>query len=168
MEPITSRPLVPAAVGKAAKHAGQTALYLIPRHGKPSILRSLIANIRAALQLDEQVAAVLDALDVSFQPDISTDTVGGVCLQGSGGCPRGNRQDFLVGCRGGIGDREQAVRVVYMLKPLRGQRTGHHLGHAQLSRAGGCDDLAFAKHMAQMGRYSAAKSRMNGRPSACR
>ena len=50
MEAITSRPLLLAAVGKAANHAGQTTLYLTPMHGKASILKSLIANIRAALQ----------------------------------------------------------------------------------------------------------------------
>jgi hypothetical protein len=50
MEAITSRPLLLAAVGKAASHAGQTTLYLTPVHGKASIVKSLIANIRAALQ----------------------------------------------------------------------------------------------------------------------
>jgi hypothetical protein len=50
MEAITSRPLLLAAVGTAASHAGQTTLYLTPMHGKANILKSLIANIRAALQ----------------------------------------------------------------------------------------------------------------------
>jgi Transposase DDE domain len=50
MEAITSRPLLLAAVGKAASHAGRTTLYLTPMHGKADMLRSLIANIRAALQ----------------------------------------------------------------------------------------------------------------------
>lgn len=50
MEAITSRPLLLAAVGKAASHAGQTTLYLTPMHGKAAVLKSLIANIRAALQ----------------------------------------------------------------------------------------------------------------------
>jgi hypothetical protein len=50
MEAITSRPLLLAAVGKAASHAGQTTLYITPMHGKVSILKALIANIRAALQ----------------------------------------------------------------------------------------------------------------------
>jgi len=48
VEAITSRPLLLAAVGKAANHAGQTKLYLKPIHGKASILKSLLANIRAA------------------------------------------------------------------------------------------------------------------------
>jgi Transposase DDE domain group 1 len=50
MEAITSRPLLLAAVGKAASHAGQTTLYLTPLHGKAHALRALIANIGAALQ----------------------------------------------------------------------------------------------------------------------
>ena len=50
MEAITSRPLLLAAVVKAASHAGQTTLYLTPMHGKVTTLKSLIANIRAALQ----------------------------------------------------------------------------------------------------------------------
>jgi hypothetical protein len=37
-------------VGTVANHAGQTTLYLTPLHGKAKILKSLIANIRAALQ----------------------------------------------------------------------------------------------------------------------
>jgi Transposase DDE domain group 1 len=50
MEAITSRPLLLAAVGKAANHAGQTTLYLTPLHGKANALKSLIANIGAALR----------------------------------------------------------------------------------------------------------------------
>ena len=50
MEAITSRPLMLAAVGKAASHAGRTTLYLTLLHGKAHILKPLIANIRAALE----------------------------------------------------------------------------------------------------------------------
>lgn len=50
MEAITSRPLLLAAVGKAASHAGGTTLYLTPLHGKAAVLKTLIANIGAALQ----------------------------------------------------------------------------------------------------------------------
>ncbi len=50
IEAITSRPLLLAPVGKAARHAGQTTLYVTPMHGKASILKSLIANIGVALQ----------------------------------------------------------------------------------------------------------------------
>ena len=50
MEAITSRPLLLAAVGKAASHAGQTTLYLTPLHGKAGALKTLIANVRAAFR----------------------------------------------------------------------------------------------------------------------
>ena len=50
MEAITSRPLLLAAVGTAARHANQTTLYLTPLHGKAPILRQLIANVGAAMQ----------------------------------------------------------------------------------------------------------------------
>ena len=50
MEAITSRPLLLAAVGRAAHSGGQTTLYLTPMHGKANRLKPLIANIHAALQ----------------------------------------------------------------------------------------------------------------------
>ena len=50
MEAITSRPLLLAAVGRATQSSGQTTLYLTPLHGKADLLKSLIANIQAALQ----------------------------------------------------------------------------------------------------------------------
>jgi hypothetical protein len=50
MEAITSRPLLLAAVGRAAKSAGQTTLYLTAMHGKVSQLKALIANVGKALQ----------------------------------------------------------------------------------------------------------------------
>ena len=50
MEAITSRPLLLAAVGKTASHAGQTLLYLTPLHGKVQTIKTLVANVRAALQ----------------------------------------------------------------------------------------------------------------------
>jgi hypothetical protein len=50
MEAITSRPLLLAAVGKAVNHANQTTLYLTPLHGNAQRLKTLIANIGAALQ----------------------------------------------------------------------------------------------------------------------
>ena len=56
MEAITSRPLLLAAVGKATSHAGQTTLYLTPMHGKAVLLRTLIANIHAALRHVRQTA----------------------------------------------------------------------------------------------------------------
>ena len=50
MEAITSRPLLLAAVGRAAHSGGQTTLYLTPMHGKAKLLQTLIANIHEALQ----------------------------------------------------------------------------------------------------------------------
>ena len=50
IEAITSRPLPLAAVGRATHGAGQTTLYLMPMYGKVGLLKSLIANIREALQ----------------------------------------------------------------------------------------------------------------------
>jgi len=50
LEAITSRPLLLAAVGKAASHAHQTTLYLTPLHGRADVLKRLVANIGAALR----------------------------------------------------------------------------------------------------------------------
>ncbi len=63
MEAITSRPLLLAAVGKAASHAGQTTLYLTPMHGKTNHLKSLVANIRKALQHVRVAAEQFKATD---------------------------------------------------------------------------------------------------------
>ena len=63
MEAITSRPLLLAAVGTAANHAGQTTLYLTPLHGKANVLKALIANIRAALQYVKVTAEQFKAID---------------------------------------------------------------------------------------------------------
>jgi hypothetical protein len=38
-----------AAVGTTASHAGQTQLYLTPLHAKLDTIKSLVANVRAAL-----------------------------------------------------------------------------------------------------------------------
>ena len=63
MEAITSRPLLLAAVGRAAHSGGQTMLYLTPLHGKATLLKSLIANIRAALKHVKATAEQLKAAD---------------------------------------------------------------------------------------------------------
>lgn len=63
LEAVTSRPLLLAAVGKAASHAGQTQLYLTPLHGKVQTIKSLIANIRAALQHVKTIAEQLPLVD---------------------------------------------------------------------------------------------------------
>ena len=63
MQAITSRPLLLAAVGTVANHAGQTTLYLTPLHGKANILKPLIANIRAALQHVKDTAEQFKVID---------------------------------------------------------------------------------------------------------
>jgi len=63
MEAITSRPLLLAAVGKAANHANQTTLYLTPLHGRADVLKRLIANIGAALQHVKAAAEQFKDLD---------------------------------------------------------------------------------------------------------
>lgn len=63
MEAITSRPLLLAAVGTATHHAGQTTLHLTALHGKATMLRSLIANIRAALQHVKGTAEQFQSID---------------------------------------------------------------------------------------------------------
>jgi hypothetical protein len=63
MEAITSRPLLLAAVGTVANHAGQSTLYLTPLHGKANMLKPLIANIRAALQHVKDTAEQFKVID---------------------------------------------------------------------------------------------------------
>jgi hypothetical protein len=63
LEAVTSRPLLLAAVGKAASHAGQTQLYLTPLHAKTQTIKALIVNVRAALQHVKAAAEQLPTLD---------------------------------------------------------------------------------------------------------
>ena len=63
LEAITSRPLLLAAVGKAASHANQTTLYLTPLHGRADILKRLIANIGAALRHVRTAAEQFQTMD---------------------------------------------------------------------------------------------------------
>lgn len=63
LEAVTSRPLLLAAVGKAASHAGQTTLYLTPLHGRASTVKALIANVRAALQHVRRAAEQFNTID---------------------------------------------------------------------------------------------------------
>ena len=60
---FTNRPLLLAAVGKAASHANQTLLYLTPLHGRADILKRLIANIGEALQHVKAAAEQFKDLD---------------------------------------------------------------------------------------------------------
>ena len=63
LEAITSRPLLLAAVGKAASHANQTTLYLTPLHGRADVLKRLIANIGASLRHVRAAAEQFKDLD---------------------------------------------------------------------------------------------------------
>ena len=63
LEAVTSRPLLLAAVGKAASHANQTTLYLTPLHGRADVLKRLVANIGAALQHVKAAAEQFKDLD---------------------------------------------------------------------------------------------------------
>ena len=63
MEAITSRPLLLAAVGRATNSSGQTTLYLTPLHGKVALLKSLIANIHAALRYVKAAAEQIKSTD---------------------------------------------------------------------------------------------------------
>ena len=60
---MTSRPLLLAAIGKAANHGGQTQLYLTPLHGKVQTIKALVVNIRAALQHVKSIAEQLPSID---------------------------------------------------------------------------------------------------------
>lgn len=59
MEAITGRALLLAGVGRALKHAGQTALHLMPMHATIDKPNALIANIREALRHASAVAEQL-------------------------------------------------------------------------------------------------------------
>jgi len=48
-EAITSRPLLLAAVGRSTSHSGQTTLYLTPMHAETGLIKSMIANVQAAI-----------------------------------------------------------------------------------------------------------------------
>jgi hypothetical protein len=63
MEAITSRPLLLAGVGRASSSGGQTTLYLTPLHGKAKLIKTLIANIHAALQYVKAAAEQIKSAD---------------------------------------------------------------------------------------------------------
>ena len=63
MEAITNRPLLLAAVGRATNRSGQTTLHLTPLHGKLGSLKSLSANIDAALQHVKAAAEQIKTTD---------------------------------------------------------------------------------------------------------
>jgi len=62
-EALTSRPLLLAAVGRAAHSAGQTTLYLTPMHAEVGLIKSMIANVHAAIRHVRAAAEQLPELD---------------------------------------------------------------------------------------------------------
>jgi hypothetical protein len=62
-EALTSRPLLLAAVGRAASSGHQTTLYLTPMHAEAGLIKSMIANVHAAIQHVKAAAEQLPKLD---------------------------------------------------------------------------------------------------------
>jgi len=62
-EALTSRPLLLAAVGRAVSHGGQTLLYLTPMHAEVGLIKSMIANVHAAIRHVRDAAEQLPKLD---------------------------------------------------------------------------------------------------------
>ena len=62
-EALTSRPLLLAAVGRAASGGNQTTLYLTPMHAEVGLIKSMIANVHAAIQHVKAAAQQLPKLD---------------------------------------------------------------------------------------------------------
>jgi hypothetical protein len=62
-EALTSRPLLLAAVGRAASSGGQTLLYLTPMHAEVGLIKTMIANVHAAIRHVKAAAEQLPRLD---------------------------------------------------------------------------------------------------------
>ncbi|MDE2394121.1 MAG: IS1380 family transposase [Burkholderiales bacterium] len=62
-EALTSRPLLLAAVGRATSSGNQTTLYLTPMHAEAGLIKSMIANVHAAIQHVKAVAEQLPKVD---------------------------------------------------------------------------------------------------------
>jgi hypothetical protein len=62
-EALTSRPLLLAAVGRATSSGSQTTLYLPPMHAGAGLIKSMIANVHAAIQHVKAAAEQLPKLD---------------------------------------------------------------------------------------------------------
>jgi len=61
-EALTSRPLLLAAVGRATNSGNQTTLYLTPMHAEAGLIKSMIANVHAAIQHVKAAAEQLPKL----------------------------------------------------------------------------------------------------------
>ena len=62
-EALTSRPLLLAAVGRAVHTGGQTQLYLTPMHAEVGLIKTMIANIQAAIVYVRRAAQQLPKID---------------------------------------------------------------------------------------------------------
>jgi hypothetical protein len=62
-EALTSRPLLLAAVGRATSSGNQTTLYLTPMHAEASLIKSMIANVYAAIRHVKAAAEQLPRID---------------------------------------------------------------------------------------------------------
>ena len=62
-EALTGRPLLLAAVGRATSSSNQTTLYLTPMHAEAGLIKSMIANVHAAIQHVKAAAEQLPILD---------------------------------------------------------------------------------------------------------
>ena len=62
-EALTSRPLLLAAVGRATHSGNQTTLYLTPMHAETGLIKSMLANVQAAIRHVRAAAEQLPDLD---------------------------------------------------------------------------------------------------------
>ena len=62
-EALTSRPLLLAAECRATSSGNQTTLYLTPMHAEADLIKSMIANVYAAIQHVKAAAGQLLKLD---------------------------------------------------------------------------------------------------------
>jgi hypothetical protein len=62
-EALTSRPLLLNAVGRATSSGNQTTLYLTPMHAEAGLIKSMIANVQAAIRHVRGAAEQLPKLD---------------------------------------------------------------------------------------------------------
>ena len=62
-EALTSRPLLLAAVGRASQSGGQTMLYLTPVHAQTGLIKTMIANVGAAIGHVRSIARQLPGID---------------------------------------------------------------------------------------------------------
>jgi hypothetical protein len=61
-EALTSRPLLPACMGRATSSGNQTTLYLTPMHAQSGLIKFMAANVQAAIQHVKAAAEQLPKL----------------------------------------------------------------------------------------------------------